>query len=157
MKERIMGKASMNSAKCIYLWEASGAQLAEDATLVGPLFTRSLRGAKAIREFYRTSGEVAGPLKVRWHMNEHVETSFIGGQVVGEHNVHSALWLERDAAGGVTNVLEPSSIEPAIRRRRPTYSDRSMKRMCSPIWLILALLPTMRARKRGRIVKIGTV
>src|ERR1700704_2959480 len=99
MKEPIMSKASTNSAECIYPWEASGALLAEDATLVGPLFTRALRGAKAIREFYGTSGEVAGPLKVRWHMNKHVETFLIGSQVVGDHNVHSALWLKRDGAG----------------------------------------------------------
>ena len=99
-----MSKASTNSAECIYPWEASGALLAEDATLVGPLFTRALRGAKAIREFYRTSGEVAGPLKVRWHMNKHVETFLIGSQVVGEHNVHSALWLKRDGAGRVKEI-----------------------------------------------------
>jgi hypothetical protein len=43
MKEPIMSKASTNSAECIYPWEASGAPLAEDATLLGPLFTRPLR------------------------------------------------------------------------------------------------------------------
>src|SRR5260370_2302464 len=90
MKEPIMSKAATNSAECIYPWEASGALLAEDATLVGPLFTRALRGAKAIREFYGTSGEVAGPLKVRWHMNKHVETFLIGGQMGGSYKLPSA-------------------------------------------------------------------
>jgi integrase len=35
-------------------------------------------------------------------------------------------------------------------RRRPTYSDRSMKRMCSPIWLLLALVPPCEREDEAR-------
>jgi YD repeat-containing protein len=136
MKEPIMSKASTNSAECIYPWEASGALLAEDATLLGPLFTRPLRGAKAIREFYETSGEVAGPLKVRWHMNKHVETFLIGSQLVGEHNVHSALWLKRDGAGRVREISHAMRPFPLLLPYHRAMKERLAELIPQKRWTI---------------------
>lgn len=136
MKAPIMSKASTNSAECIYPWEASGAPLAEDATLLGPLFTRPLRGAKAIREFYETSGEVAGPLKVRWHMNKHVETLLIGSQLVGEHNVHSALWLKRDGAGRVREISHAMRPFPLLLPYHRAMKERLAELIPQKRWTI---------------------
>jgi len=136
MKEPIMSKASTNSAECIYPWEASGAPLAEDATLLGPLFTRPLRGAKAIREFYETSGEVAGPLKVRLHMNKHVETFLIGSQLVGEHNVHSALWLKRDGAGRVREISHAMRPFPLLLPYHRAMKERLAELIPQKRWTI---------------------